>query len=138
MPPNLWIDPFSDAQDLILGASVVVAFNSTTLIEAAIAGLPVIMPNFRYVREGPYANDVLLREYSHLFDVPDTAEDLVEMVLYRLRDPSIPDEIMEGRRRLFADALSALDGNATERYVQLLKRVVSDRRPASNRSFALT
>ena len=71
-PPNLRIDAKSDAQDLILSASIVVALNSTTLIEAAVAGLPVILPNFRYLRDGPHSGDVRFSEYSDLFDVPDT------------------------------------------------------------------
>ena len=135
-PANLSIDPDSDAHDLILNASVVVALNSTTLVEAAVAGLPVIMPNFRYLREGSYAGDILLRDYSDLFDVPDTGEDLIEMVLYRLRDPSIPEKIMQRRRRLFADAISPLDGKAAERYLQLLKRVVAGQKGSHGQASA--
>lgn len=125
LPPNLRVDPNSDAQDLILSASVVVALNSTTLIEAGVAGLPVIMPDFRYLREGPHSAAVRFREHGDLFDVPETGEDLIEMVLHRLRDPSIPREVMQGRERFFADAVSPLDGNATERYLQLLQRVAT-------------
>ena len=88
LPSNLRIDAKGDAQDLILSASVVVALNSTTLIEAAVAGLPVILPNFRYLREGPHSGDVRFCEYSDVFDVPDTGDELIEMVLRRLREPS--------------------------------------------------
>ena len=55
------------------------------------------------------------------------------MVLHRLRDPSIPDEIMQRRKRLFVEAVSPLDGKATERYLELLKRVVSDRKRRAGR-----
>jgi predicted glycosyltransferase len=131
LPENLRIDPYGDAHDLILSASVVIGLNSTTLIEAAMAGLPVILPYFRYVREGPHGVDVLLRDKSDLFDVPDTAEDLIELVLRRLRDPSIPEEIMQRRRRLFAEAISPLDGEATERYLKLLQQVVAEKGSAT-------
>jgi glycosyltransferase involved in cell wall biosynthesis len=128
LPTNLQIDTEGDAQDLILSASVVVGLNSTTLVEAAISGLPVIMSNFRYLRNGAHSGDVLLREYDDVFDMPDTGEELIEMVLRRLRNPSVPDDIMQRRRHLFANAVSPLDGEATERYVKLLKRVVSGQR----------
>ena len=128
LPANISIDSVSPAHDLILDASVVVSLNSTTLIESAIAGLPVILPYFRYLREGPHAKDVLLRGYSDLFDVPDTGEDLIELVLHRLTDRSIPDEIMQRRRRLFAESVSPLDGKAFERYFDFLHRVVADQK----------
>ncbi len=125
-PPNLRVDAKPDAQDLILRSSVVVALNSTTQLEAAVAGLPVVMPNFRALRESPFAANVRFREHSDLFDVPDTGEDLIELVQARLQDPSVSPEIMERRRALFAELVSPVEGNAVGRYAELVRRIVGE------------
>jgi hypothetical protein len=127
-PANLSVVPTRDAQQLILESSVVVALNSTVLLEAAIAGLPVIMPYFKDLREGPQGQGVMFREYTDLFDVPDRGEDLKQAVMERLRHPEIGDDVMNKRRELFAALISSLDGDATSRYVHLLTRTVASSR----------
>jgi hypothetical protein len=127
-PPNLSVDPTREAQQLILESSVVVALNSTVLLEAAVAGLPVIMPYFNDLREGPQGRGVMFREYTELFDVPDTCEDLERIVIERLRCPEIGDDVMKKRRELFAALISSLDGDATSRYVHRLTRTVANSR----------
>jgi len=49
--PNLIMDPNLDAQKLILESSVVCGINSTTILEAALAGKPVIVPYFKQLRQ---------------------------------------------------------------------------------------
>jgi hypothetical protein len=142
LPPNLRVDPTLDAQDTILESSVVLALNSTTQLEAALAGLPVIMPYFKDMREAPAGRNVKFRDRLDLFDVPDTPDDLMKLVLRRLKDPVVPPDVMEKRRALFAEFVSSLNGDATERYIDLLERVVAEeagketanRLPANKRS----
>ena len=127
-PPNLFVEPKREAQQLILKSSVVVALNSTVLLEAAVAGLPVIMPYFKDLREGPQGQGVMFREHTDLFDVPDTGEALEKIVIERLRCPEIGDDVMKKRRELFAALISSLDGDATSRYIHLLTRTVANSR----------
>ena len=124
LPPNLRVDPTLDAQEMILESSVVLALNSTTQLEAAVAGLPVIMPYFKDMRGEAVGENIKFKEHTDLFDVPDTPEELMELVLRRLKDPVITPEVMEKRRALFAELVSTLDGDATARYVDLLLRVI--------------
>jgi hypothetical protein len=127
-PTNLSVEPTREAQQLILESSVVLALNSTVLLEAAVAGLPVIMPYFKDLREGPQGQGVMFREHTDLFDIPDTGEDLEKIVIERLRCPEIGDDVMKKRRELFAALISSLDGDATSRYVQFLTRTVANSR----------
>jgi hypothetical protein len=133
LPPNLSVGSKPDAQDLILRSSVVVALNSTTQLEAAVAGLPVVMPNFRALRESPFAASVIFRDYSDLFDVPDTGEDLIEIIQARLQDPVVSPEIMERRRAVFAELVSPIEGNAVGRYAELVRRIACENRAQRNR-----
>jgi hypothetical protein len=132
-PQNLRVDARPDAQDLILQSSVVVALNSTTQLEAAVAGLPVVMPNFRALRESSFAESVRFREYSDLFDVPDSGDDLIELVEARLQDPTISPEIMERRRALFAELVSPIEGHAVRRYAELAMRIAHEHRANGHR-----
>ena len=126
LPANLRIDPSLDAQEVILKSSVVLALNSTTQIEAAVAGLPVIMPYFKDMRCAPAGRNVKFKEHMDLFEVPDTPEQLMERVLARIDDPTVPEEIMDKRRALFSELVSTIEGGAAERYVDLLRRVVAE------------
>jgi hypothetical protein len=125
LPVNLRVDANIDAHDLILESSVVLGLNSTTQLEAAVAGLPVIMPYFKDMRSAPVSKNIKFTDHLELFDVPDTPEDLIALVLNRLGNSVIPSDITDRRRALFADLVSPLDGGATERYADLLCRVGS-------------
>ena len=126
LPPNLHVDARLNAHDLILELSVVLSLNSTTQIEAAVAGLPVVMPYFKDMRDAPAGQNIKFRENTDLFDVPDTPEELMELVLARLRDPEVPSEVMEKRWALFADLVSTLGGDAVARYTDLLRTVAKE------------
>lgn len=51
---NLEITSEPDAQDLILRSDVICGFDSTTILEAALAGRPVVVPYFDTYRCSPY------------------------------------------------------------------------------------
>lgn len=123
LPPNLRVDANLDAHDLILESSVVLGLNSTTQLEAAVAGLPVIMPFFKNMRGAPAGANTKFTDHLELFDVPDTPEDLMALVLDRLRNPAIPPHIMDKRRALFSELVSTWDGGATVRYAEWLHNV---------------
>jgi hypothetical protein len=123
LPPNLRVDANLDAHDLILESSVVLGLNSTTQLEAAVAGLPVIMPFFADMRGTPVGANVKFTDQLELFDVPDTPEHLMTLVLERLKAPAIPSRIMAKRRALFEDLVSTLDGGSAGRYAEFLRAV---------------
>ena len=113
------------AQDVILQSRVVIAMQSTVVLEAAIAGRPVILPHFRSLTAEAGAEDALmyLGEH-HLFDVPADEDDLERMVLERLADPHVSDEVMAGRRALFERYVSPLSGDATERTIAIFEQAI--------------
>lgn len=111
------------AHDLVLRSTVVVAMQSTVALEAAIAGKPVILPHFKFVREDPEAKRNMMYLDDHaLFDVPDDEVQLESMLLERLENPEVPEPVMKARREVFARHVSPLDGSATERGSALICR----------------
>lgn len=109
------------AHDLIMKSTIVVALQSTVVLEAGLAGKPVILPHFEHVRNHPDArNSLMYLDHHALFDVPDTEADLERMLLARLRDPKIPEDVMAARRELFARHVSPLEGTATRHGIELI------------------
>ncbi len=109
------------AHDLILSASVIIAMQSTVVLEAALTGKPVILPHFKFLREHPDASHYLMYLDLHdLFDVPEDEADLERILRERLVHSDVPKDVMAARRDLFDRHVSPLDCTATERGVELI------------------
>ena len=122
---NLEILPYADAQELILSSDVVCAINSTVMLEAGIAGKSVIVPFFNECQETTdRLNDILLKEYFHLFEVAIDEIGLKSKILANLHTPiKITEEIMEGRKKVFEEFVSSMNADATENYLSLIEDV---------------
>ena len=110
------------AHDVLLASRVVVCMQSTVVLEAAIAGLPVLLTHFRELRGRAGAGRALMyQECRAPFDVPEDAEDLKRLVVARLDDPVVAEGVMRQRRALFAEHVSTLEGGATLRSLALIR-----------------
>ena len=82
------------AQKVILNSDVVVAMQSTIAIEAAISGLPVIMPHFNNLLKLKGMGEVLMYRKNHdLFDVPKNYSEFTKLLSYRLKNNYIENKI---------------------------------------------
>ncbi len=123
--PNLIIRADLDAQEIILDADVVSGVNSTTVVEAAIAGKPVIIPYFKELQYPANDDYIFFKEEFDLFDIAESGEELIDLIIKRLEDCSIDKIIMEGRKAMFEKYVSSLSGNTTDKYVALIKKAIS-------------
>lgn len=113
------------AQHIILNSDVICAYQSTVVLEAAIAGKAVILPHLKSIREQDRAEEVLMyQEYRHLFDVPEDEKELEELVIKRLHKNKIDKKTMEERRKLFEEHVSPLTSDATETSLKLIKNII--------------
>lgn len=120
--PNLRIDPSVDAQALILQADVVSAFNSTTMLEAAVAGKPVIVPLFEEAAEPQYADWTILKDQlPEVFDIATSDTAYTELIEMRLRQWQPDPRLMQRRRELFEAWISPIDRDVSGDYVQALR-----------------
>jgi len=119
--PNLTITTKADPHDLVLDSDVICGFASTCLLEAGIAGKPVVVPDFEEAVEPLYRERVQLLDYYHLFDAADSPEAFRQMVKARLADPAIDAETMRQRDAAFDEWVSDIEGNALDKYTQALR-----------------
>ena len=129
--PNVTFTTEGDAQDQILNSNAVISMNSTTVMEAAVAGRPVIMPVFESMRTPDYIAEIDFAEDLAAFDVPRDRGELRLMLERRLADTCIAPEMMERRMQLFERYFGSRNGNARERIVKKLIEVAGAVRRSS-------
>ena len=122
---NYTIEPDANVHDLILNSDVVIALQSSTVLESAIAGKPVIFPLFYNYKETKNFNDFCWRNHLDLFDVAESAEELEALVVERLEDSKIDKKTMAGRRELFKEYFSDQDGIALKKYAGTIENIVA-------------
>ncbi len=122
---NYTIEPIANVHKLIINSDVVIALQSSTVLEAAIAGKPVIFPLFYNYKETKNFNDFMWRDHLDLFDVAESADELETLVVERLENPKIDKKIMESRRELFKEYFSDLEGVALKKYTETIENIVT-------------
>ena len=125
---NLEITSEIAAQDLIISSDVVVSFGSTTMLEAAIAGKPVIVPSFSEAVAPEYEGYIQLKDTYAAYDIATSPDNLYDLILYRLKSPVISKEIKEIRESVFSTYVSDIEGGATARYRDKLNEVIEGAR----------
>ena len=100
--------------------------NTSALLEAAVIGLPVIIPYFKDLQNQKYDERLFYRDAYDLFDIAKEVKELELLILKRLHNQTIDKKIMKGREALFERFFPGLEGDATEKYVALIKSVVGE------------
>ena len=121
---NLQIMVDGNAHDLILSSNVVIAYGSTTLLEAAVAGRPVIYPIFGEALLPEFQDSVHFSEHLDLFEVADSPNNIKSLVKDHLKSPRTDPDRRRLLDRLFETYISSLDADATDKYAGELKRIV--------------
>ena len=124
--PNLHVKPDLDAQDIILDATVICGMNSTTILEAAIAGKPIVVPMFSEMRQPEQQEGIKFADTLEYLDVADDPEHFILLIERRLEDPVVPVGTMAGRTRMFAKYVSNPEGGAVQRHVDLFERLITE------------
>jgi hypothetical protein len=122
--PNLRITYEEDPHELMRRSKFVCGFNSTTLLEAGILGLRVVVPMFAEAADSRYAHALkLTREELQAFDVAHSLEEFLSTLTKSLKAPQVDMLSMRQRRELFERWVSKVDGLAAPKYFALLQRV---------------
>lgn len=133
LPANLTLTQEANAQTLIEEASVVVAFNSTTTLEAGLAGKPVVLPHFAEVHDPSFEPYAHFADEPGLFDLADSADDLIARIVHRLENPEIDAACMAARRAAFERLISPARPCAIANYADFIDRRVDAARQAAPR-----
>ena len=123
--PNLTIVTSTDPHELITDSQVVCAFNSTTLLEAAIFDKCVIVPHFGEATNQIYASAIKVQELYEHIEAAHTPEYFTDLVVTRLVEIThINSSSLKKRRKLFEQYVSPLDGKSNERHLELIEQLV--------------
>lgn len=126
---NLTVTDALDAQELIFDSDVVIGFGSTTLLEAAIAGKPVIQPLFHEATDPFYQQFLIFREEApRIFHVARSPDEYRAAILASLDNPIVPKEVMRARWEAFETYISDPSANSVDQYVAAIKETVRERR----------
>lgn len=126
--PNLTVDNSVSAHQLIFDSNVIVTFNSTTMLEAGLAGRPVVVPDFSEARDPRFIERVKLRDSYHLFDAADSPELFMARIAAHLDRPAVDPSGEDDRRALFGRWVSRLDATSSDRTVGLLHELTAPNR----------
>ncbi len=125
---NLEISSEKPAQDLIIDSDVVVSFGSTTMLESAIAGKPVIVPSFSEATQPEFQEYIQLKDTYPAYEIVNSPDELRDLILHRLEFPEIAQETMKYRENAFSKYVSDIEGGAAERYRKKLNEVIEENR----------
>jgi hypothetical protein len=119
--PNLVIRDDLDVHDLMFSSAVIIGINTTTLIEAGLAGRYAVIPYLEELQD-PYFDDWL--KFGDAYDellLARSEEQLLEEIRKGLAGEPLPDSVREAYRKLFARLVSSPAADATAKYVQQLR-----------------
>ena len=116
-----------DAHEAIRVSDVILGMNTTTLLEAGVAGKPVIVPVFTVFDQQSIRGTVRFRDAHQYFDVAKDGQALERLLSLRMENPLVDNELMPGRRAVFEKYVTALDGNAVRRYVDFFRKLSRER-----------
>lgn len=112
------------AQKIIMESDVIIAMQSTSVLEAAITGKPVILPHYNELMEMDRVKEILMYyEYHEIFDVPNNEQQLESMVIKRLNDPVVEPNIVLERKRIFEQYVSPLQANSVQTCIELFEKI---------------
>lgn len=117
-------DPVADVRRLIAGSNVAVGFQSTVMLEALVAGLPLVYTFWD--REAQRIKETLV-PYHELGDLMEvvTDESRFEQVVRDARPAPWGGDLWRARRRVAEPHLGPLDGGATRRTLAVIEREVA-------------
>lgn len=122
---NFSINSMGNLHDLILDCDVVCGGMTTqALLEACVAGKPVIVPCFDKYKEHDDFYLFAYHDHLEMFDIPENKEKYKQLINYRLMNPKIDENIQQLREDLFEEYVSPLSGNAREKYAIELRNII--------------
>jgi hypothetical protein len=125
---NVQFDSQLDAHEALRMSDVILGLNSTTMLEAGVAGKPVITPLFEMLDHDGAREAVRFTDAHPYFDIAGDGVALRELLEARMENPVVDDATMAGRRAMFEKYVTAMDGNALQRHIDFFRAVVKERK----------
>jgi hypothetical protein len=105
---------------LILESDVITGFCSTALLEAAIAGKPIVYPLFAEASDSQYSDFICFSDSLDMFDIAKSNKEYKKILIQRLLNSEVLEKTMKLRGMQFEKYVSSLDSSATKKYSDLI------------------
>jgi len=123
---NLRIDYSTNVHDLIIQSRAICAFDSTAVLESALANKRVLLFYFEEYSRSSKGVDFGLIEHLDLFDVVTRKSDFYEVLQKIIINPFVDPDVTKKRRALFSERVSDLSGFALPRYLKFFETILSN------------
>ena len=121
--PNLEFSALLDTHELIHKSRMFVGYGSTAVLEAAVSGKPVIVPQFDEIVYERFKKIILLPDIMDCFNIATSEEDLYEQLNQLWREPRVSKRQMQKRKQAFELYVSFIDASATRKSIELLDQI---------------
>jgi hypothetical protein len=121
---NYSVEPYADVHELILNSDIICALQSSTAIESAISGKPVILPVFKNYRITENYKDFTWRNHLDIFSVANNKSHLKEMIIDLMNHPIVDGDILNKRKSVFKEFFNDIEGESLNKYVETITEVV--------------
>lgn len=123
LPKNCKILASSNPHDLIMVSDLVIGFNSTTILEAGLRDIPIIIPKFDEANS-IYREYFDFTKYKDAFSIVENPNKLNELIHEFLFNFKLSKEVKKKRLDLFNKYVSSLDGQTKDRYIEAIKKTI--------------
>jgi hypothetical protein len=124
---NLKIDPWVNMHDVIFVSSVICGFQSLSLVEAALAGKPVVVPYFDYFSASSEAEDYQFKQHLKVCDVAGNKTQFKDLIKARLDAPSIEPTVQQIRRAHFIEHVADISESSVEKTTNLIVKLAKEK-----------
>ena len=118
---NLTIDEQINSFNVIENCLVVISFNSTTILEAAIKNKFVIIPFFHEAKTN-LEEYVFFRKYFSIFEVAESSRNLYEKIKLGFKNPRDHQKFLLKRKKLYELFISSIKDDTVRKYIHVLNR----------------
>ena len=120
--PNLFLTSETSAHELIKKACLVVGLNSTTLIEAKLAKIPVVLPIFKEAKHKYFKTHIYFQKYLRYFSVANSPEEFLRLTNDILSNSSFKHRMLP--KQMIKDYIGFFDGKVAGRIVKTMRREI--------------
>lgn len=121
---NLKLSFNENAQDIILRSKLIISFGSTVILEAAVLGREIIIPNFDECSKSDYKKRIKLINDYKLFIIANTENQLYELIKKSFfRISCRKKENLYMKEKLFRKWIDPLDGKTRQRYYNKIIKI---------------
>ena len=121
---NLLILPNINPYELLVKTDVVCGLNTSLLLEAAIAEMPIIIPYFKEIQCSKNRDYIFFRDAFDMFDIAESREEFESLIYERLYNTKVDSNVIEKRKAYFEKHVSSLECDSIKKHVDLIRHIV--------------